>query len=279
MKPFIKWVGGKTQLLPEINNLLQVQNFDTYIEPFVGGGSVFFNILENYTTTKQVINDINSDLINVYTQIKNNPGKLNALLLKFQLKFDNYDTQEERKEFYLTVRDGFNNDEIEPLKRAAYFIYLNKTGFNGLYRVNKSGKFNTPSGKYKTAKIYNPDLVDISEAIKDTIILNGDFASTLDYIQGNTLFYFDPPYKPISDSSSFAAYDKSGFNDNEQIRLFEMCKKIDQSGNKFILSNSYHDFFFELYKEFKIKVVEARRSINSKGDSRGKISEIIIHNL
>jgi|BioPla2DNA2_1021312.scaffolds.fasta_scaffold37955_2 DNA adenine methylase len=289
-KPFIKWVGGKTQLIGCIEKALP-ENFAgiknvTYIEPFVGSGAVLFWILQQYPNiTKAVINDINSDLTTAYKTIKETPSELVKYL---QIIQDEYLllNEENRKEYYLNKRERFNTKSLDFLENTALFIFLNRTCFNGLYRVNSKGLFNVPFGRYSNPKICDKETIFAdSEILQKVEILTGDFEQTLKYATDNSLFYFDPPYKPLSTTSSFNSYAKEDFNDLEQIRLSDFCKKIDLLGYNFILSNSDvkginpdDDFFDDLYEQFSIKRVFATRMINANAEKRGKLTELLITN-
>jgi DNA adenine methylase len=289
-KPFIKWVGGKTQLLGEIENMLP-PNFRhatnaTYIEPFVGGGAVLFWILQKYPNiTNVIINDINPDLTTAYTTIKNHPKELVKMLLNIQDEYSTLDDSK-RKEYFLSKRERFNSKSLGFIENTALFIFLNRTCFNGLYRVNSKGLFNVPFGRYTNPKICDKEtILADSELLQGVQILTGDFEETLNYTTANSLFYLDPPYKPLSDTSSFNSYAKEDFNDNEQIRLGNFCKKIDMLGHSFILSNSdvkrknhNNNFFDDLYKQFSINRVSATRMVNANALKRGKLSELLITN-
>lgn len=290
-KPFLKWAGGKTQLINEIEKKLpqNIINSDfTFIEPFVGSGAIFFHILNKYPNVKNVIiNDINTDLINSYIIIKNNVKELIHILKKWEKEYYSIsENQDLKKEYYYEKRTLFNKKESEQTIQAALFIFLNRTCFNGLYRVNSKNEFNVPIGSYKKPQICNAEnLAAVSKALKKVKILNLDFSETINYADENTLFYIDPPYKPLSDTSSFNSYAKDVFDDNEQIRLAEFCHKLDIQGHNWILSNSdvkgknsKDKFFDELYSDFKISRVMARRSINSNPDKRGKLAELLISN-
>jgi len=289
-KPFVKWVGGKTQLLNDIekaipDNLVGRSNV-TYIEPFVGGGAVLFWILQRYPNiTRAVINDINPDLITAYKVIKETPQQLIEVLFKIQTEYLKLN-EENRKQFFLNKRERFNTKTLEPIENTALFIFLNRTCFNGLYRVNSKGHFNVPFGKYANPKICDDQtILEDSKVLQKVEILTGDFEKTLNYADNNSFFYFDPPYKPLSETSSFNSYSKEEFNDKEQIRLGNFCKKINLLGHKFILSNSdvkgnnpNDDFFDDLYEQFSIKRVHATRMINSNIEKRGKLTELLISN-
>ena len=289
-KPFIKWVGGKTQLIESIHKILP-DNFAsqknvTYIEPFVGGGALLFWILQQYPNiTNAVINDINPDLITAYKTIKNTPSELVKFLQMIQEEYLPLD-EKKRKEYFLNKRDRFNAKKLDYVENTALFIFLNRTCFNGLYRVNSKGLFNVPFGRYTHPKICDSQTIFAdSEILKKVEILTGDFEETLKYATPNSLFYFDPPYKPLSETSSFNSYAKENFNDNEQIRLAHFCNKIDLLGHYFILSNSdvkgknsNDDFFDDLYEQFNIERVLATRMVNANAEKRGKLTELLITN-
>src|SRR5690554_1123175 len=266
-KPFIKWVGGKTQLIESIKktipkNFTKINNV-TYIEPFVGGGAVLFWILQEYPNiTKAVINDINPDLIIAYKTIKENPIELVEFL---QIIQDEYLllNEEKRKDYYLKKRERFNTKSLNFVENTATFIFLNRTCFNGLYRVNSKGLFNVPFGKYANPKICDKHtILKDSKLLQRVEILNTDFENTLNYSDLNSIFYFDPPYRPLNTTSSFNSYAKEPFNDNEQIRLKSFCDKITTKGHYLILSNSdckaanpKDSFFDDLYSKYKIERV------------------------
>lgn len=290
-KPFVKWVGGKTQLLDEVKkslpkDLLLRKNI-TYIEPFVGGGAVLFWILREYPNIeKAIINDINTELICTYRVIKSNVNDLIILLDKIQTEYISRATNE-RKEYFLEKRRLFNSKKVSDIETAALFIFLNRTCFNGLYRVNSKGDFNVPHGKYSNPKICDVDnLLAVAELLQKVEILCGDFAETEKYANSDAIFYLDPPYKPLSETSSFTSYSIGGFNDIEQIRLRDFCTRISQQNAQFIASNSdprkteQEETFFDLiYKQFYIKRVFATRMINANPQNRGFISEIMISNV
>lgn len=290
-KPFIKWVGGKNQLIEQLDLLLPA-DFDkwenvTYIEPFVGGGAMLFYMLQRYPNIKNaVINDINSDLITCYRTIRDTPEQLIDALKVIENAFLTLEKEEDRKSMFLTVRNRYNEKNLNPIENTTLFFFLNRTCFNGLYRVNKKGLFNVPFGKYENPKICDPETIrKDSELLQRVEILNGDFEDSFDYANGKTLFYFDPPYRPLSNTSSFNDYTKESFNDVAQVRLKEYCDIINQAGFHFMLSNSdgnsknaCDNFFDDLYKEYQIERVWASRSINSNPNKRGKLTEILVHN-
>ena len=290
-RPFIKWVGGKTQLLDDIKKILprDLSRRDemTYIEPFVGGGAVLFWILQEYPNiTRAIINDINAELICTYRVIKYDVENLIFELNRLQNEYLPLN-EVDRKEYFLVQRERINERDTSEVETAALFIFLNRTCFNGLYRVNSKGKFNVPHGRYANPKICDEETLRADSAVLQRVeILCGDFAQTGKYAHDNVLFYFDPPYRPLTDTSAFTSYAKEGFDDAEQIRLRDFCALIAKQKSLFVASNSdplnvdnEDDFFDHLYKMFSIKRVSAARMINSKGNGRGAISEIMISNV
>lgn len=290
-KPFIKWVGGKSQLIDQLDmqlpadfgNLANV----TYIEPFVGGGAMLFYMLQRYPNIEHaVINDINPDLVTCYRTVRDNPKQLIESLADIEMAYLALETEERRKDFFMAVRERYNEKNLDPIENTTKFFFLNRTCFNGLYRVNKKGLFNVPFGKYSNPTICDPEtILKDSELLQRVEILNGDFEATFEHAQGNSLFYFDPPYRPLSDTSSFNDYAKESFNDDAQIRLKVYCDRINEAGFHFMLSNSdckgknENDNFFDvLYGAYPIERVWASRSINSNPNKRGKLTEILVHN-
>ncbi|MEZ5104499.1 MAG: Dam family site-specific DNA-(adenine-N6)-methyltransferase [Draconibacterium sp.] len=233
-KPFLKWAGGKSHLLPQIAGLFPngLEKFDTFIEPFVGGGAVLFHILSHYPNIKNVvINDINARLINAYLFLKERPHELISILDKYQTRFGSLSPLEQ-KQFYLEKRERFNCVNTKPVEAAALFIFLNKTCFNGLYRVNKKGKFNVPFGQYQKPLICNPQLIiELSKLLHKVTILNGDYAHTIANFRGNTFVYFDPPYRPISQTSNFTTYSSGGFDDTQQKDLLVFAAYLILTAN------------------------------------------------
>jgi len=271
-KPFVKWAGGKRDLTKSIMSFMP-QTFNNYFEPFVGGGAVFFE-LRNHGILEQksiFLSDKNSELINAYIALKDNTKELLAHLNIMQ--------NTHSKEHFYKIRaldrdDNFQN--LDSIFRAARFIYLNKTCFNGLCRYNAKGEFNTPLGSYKNPKIYDKDVIlSASEALQGANIKCLDFELIANLAKPNDFIYFDPPYFPTSKTSSFVSY-IDNFLEKEQTRLFELFKRLDSRGVKVLLSNSNTPFIRKLYKGFKMFEVSAKRAINCKGDKRGKISELII---
>ena len=290
-RPFIKWVGGKTQLLEEVRRALPADiafhRGLTYVEPFVGGGAVLFWILQQYPNIEHaVINDINQELICTYRVIKTDVEALISELSTLQREYLTLGA-DSRKEYFLDKRAQFNTKSTAPATTAALFIFLNRTCFNGLYRVNAKGLFNVPHGRYANPRICDADnLRAVSRLLQKVDILCGDFADTGRYAGPDTLYYFDPPYKPITETSSFTSYAKDGFSDTEQIRLRDFCNQISEAGAMFIASNSdpkaqrpEENFFDTIYSRYSIKRVSATRMINSNPDGRGSISEIMISNV
>ena len=290
-KPFIKWVGGKGQLIEQLEALLPADFTErenvTYIEPFVGGGAMLFYMLQTYPNIKSaVINDINPDLTLCYQVVRDNPTELINSLKDIQSQYHALRTEEERKTFFLEQRDRFNTKSLNAIENCTLFFFLNRTCFNGLYRVNKTGKFNVPFGKYVTPTICDAATIYAdSKLLQRVEIMTGDFEQTFDKIKGNTFFYFDPPYRPLSNTSSFNDYTKEDFNDEAQIRLKRFCDRLNEIGVNFMLSNSdclgkngTDRFFDDLFINYKIERVWASRNINSVASKRGKLTEIVISN-
>jgi len=287
-KPFLKWAGGKTQLISEIEKNLPNSTINTYVEPFVGSGAVLFWVLGEFSQLgKAVVNDINEDLINTYRTIQSTPKELISILEILQGEYHSLENVEnKKKEYYYQKRELFNNRKQSKTEHSALFIFLNRTCFNGLYRVNRKNEFNVPMGSYKKPTICDKsNILAVSEALQKVELLCGDFEQTVNYTSSNTLFYFDPPYKPLSETSSFNSYAKDEFNDEEQIRLKNFCNKLDSLGHSWILSNSdvkgknkEDNFFDDLYSNFTIKRVDAKRSINANPQKRGFLKELLITN-
>ena len=288
-RPFVKWAGGKNQLLSEIRKKYP-DNILKYCEPFVGGGAVLFDILDTFHCEKVLINDINIDLINTYLQIQSNVEKLIERLASYQKLFSEADT-EQRKLIFSQKRDRFNNLKSHltaenELERASLFIFLNKTCFNGLYRVNRKGMFNVPMGAYKDPVICDyENLRNVSIALQNVIIQCGDYRQCYDFIDSDTFVYIDPPYRPLTLTSSFTAYSENGFNDEEQILLEKFIESLSCKGATILISNSdpkntdeNDNFFDELYKNYHIERVFAKRMINSRGSNRGAVRELLISN-
>lgn len=289
-KPFVKWVGGKTQLLEEIGKKYP-QKIEKYCEPFVGGGAVLFDILQKFQPKEVLINDINKELINTYFQIKNN---CEDLVLQLSLMQTTYQSlgEEERKIFFYEKRSRYNeikvngNDTLN-LEKAVLFIFLNKTCFNGLYRVNSKGLFNVPFNNAKNPLICDEEnLWSCSNLLQNVSLQVGDYKTCEDFIDEKTFLYCDPPYRPLTETSAFTSYSENRFTDKEQIELAQFLERIARKGAAILASNSdprnidvNDNFFDELYKHFEIKRVFAARAINSNSNKRGIISEILISNF
>ena len=290
-KPFIKWVGGKSQLIEQLEALLPA-DFDkkedvTYIEPFVGGGAMLFHMLQTHKNIKHaVINDINPDLITCYKIVRDRPDDLIRSLTCIQEDYYSVKNEEAKKAYYLRMRERFNGKPSDPIENTTLFFFLNRTCFNGLYRVNKAGKFNVPCGRYERPLICDADTIHAdSRLLQRVTILMGDFEQTYGHISGNTFFYFDPPYRPLNDTSSFNDYAKEAFNDAAQIRLKHFCDRLQHAKIPFMLSNSdclgkngTDRFFDDLYANYDINRVWASRSVNANGAKRGKLTEILVRN-
>jgi DNA adenine methylase len=297
-RPFLKWAGGKTQLLEQFTpffpkNLLE-GNIKRYIEPFVGGGAVFFAIAGSYPLDDYLIVDVNPELILAYKTIKQDVKSLISHLSKIESDFLSLNN-DGRKTFFYNIRQNFN-DQLSIIdfstfseswiERTANIIFLNRTCFNGLFRVNSKGEFNVPFGKYKNPTICDSkNLVAVSQVLQDVTIQCGDFSIIESHVNSQTFVYFDPPYRPLSATSSFTSYSRGNFNDSEQLRLASFYRLLDRKGVKLMLSNSdpknlnpKDNFFEDAYEGFNIHRVKASRMINSKADGRGQLSELLILN-
>lgn len=271
LSPMLKWVGGKRQLLSEIVPMID-DKCSTYVEPFIGGGAVLFSMQPK----KAIINDYNHELINVYKTVRDNLDELLELLKHHEAN--------NSSDYYYEIRAldreaGFKR--MSEVEKAARIIYLNKTCYNGLYRVNSSGQFNSPYGRYKKPNIVNEAILRaISNYFNnnDITILNGDYREAIKNLDRDSFIYLDPPYMPISTSSSFTGYTEGGFGYSSQIQLKEECDKLTRQGIRFVQSNSDCEVIRELYKDYKIKTVKAKRSINSVAVKRGEINEVLIYN-
>jgi len=267
---FLKWAGGKGQLLEQFEPLFP-KKFNTYLEPFVGSGAVFFYIIQKFKPKKIIISDINEELINAYEVVRNDVERLIV-----ELKQHKEYHVAEGKKYYLTIR-ATNPEEIPKLERAARFIYLNKTCFNGLYRVNSKGQFNVPMGSYK-----NPDIIQeerlrvVSKLLKKVTIKVMSFEKVLNLAKKGDFVYFDPPYYPIKKGKSFTKYSKDSFLEEKQELLAKVFEKLNKKGCFIMESNSYSDFILRLYEKYNIHTVKAKRMINCDGAKRGKINEVVI---
>lgn len=273
LKPPVKWVGGKRQLLHEIIPLIKLirPRFTTYVEPFLGGGAVLFSL----RPSKAIVNDINSDLIELYLAVRNNTD---ALIAALEIHASNH-----CEEYYYRIRALDRTEQyqsMDTVERAARLIYLNRTCFNGLYRVNAAGYFNVPYGRYKNPNIVNESNIrSLGKYLQsnDIIFCNENYLSVIDRLDRKKFVYLDPPYMPISDSSSFTGYTEGGFDYEHQVALRDACNELRQRKIAFIESNSDCEAIRELYKEFSIKTVQAKRNVNSVGSKRGEINEVLIY--
>lgn len=271
VKPFVKWVGGKRQLIPEIEKRIP-EKYSTYYEPFLGGGAVLLHLQPK----KAVVNDFNSELINAYTVIRDDLDKLLEKLEEHKKLND--------KDYFYEIRELDRHESyinLSNIEKAARLIYLNKTCFNGLYRVNKSGYFNTPYGRYKNPNIVNEIVLRaLSNYLNEANIefKTGDFKDGLKNIRKGAFVYFDPPYAEVSSTANYTGYTKGGFDVREQERLRDLCVELDKRGVKWMVSNANVPLIQELYQEFNIDVIGAKRSINSKADKRGEVEEVLIRN-
>jgi len=271
ISPILKWAGGKRQLLSEIDLLMPEKKNKYYYEPFLGGGSVLFHLQPK----NAVVNDVNQELINVYNIVKN---KLTELIEDLKIHQNN-------AEYFYKIRALDRQSEtystLSDIQKASRIIFLNKTCFNGLFRVNSIGEFNSPFGSYKNPNIVNEITLNaVSKFFNDNNIIFkcGDFQDSLIDIKKDSFVYLDPPYDPISLSSNFTGYTKTGFGEFEQKRLKDLCDELDSKGIKFLLSNSCTDFIKDLYKNYNIKIIQAKRSINSNSEARGLVDEVLIRN-
>lgn len=294
-KPFVKWVGGKGQLLTQLEDNLPAglhEDSFTYIEPFVGGGAMLFFMLQNFVNIKRVvINDINKNLTDAYRAIKEEPEGLVYRLKYIEQQYGKIADYEEQRTYYLEMRRRFNEEPLKPIDKTALLIFLNRTCFNGLYRENTKGFFNVPFGRYANPTICNEEVIYADSELLNCYnveILNGDFKETAKHMDayGLNFFYFDPPYRPLSATSSFNSYVKEDFNDDSQRDLADFCRQIGKKDNiKWMLSNSDcsaknpEDTFFEdIYSGFDIQRVYASRMVNANASKRGKLTELLIRN-
>ena len=295
LKPFLKWAGGKTQLLAQIQKLypkeLELGLIDNYYEPFLGGGAVFFNIVNKFNIKNSYLLDNNEDLIRVYKVIQRDVDGLIYQLADFRNKYLSLDTTN-KENFYYSIRRVFNDGKFSLnssrydynwISRAAQMIFLNKTCFNGLFRLNRKGDFNVPFGKHKKPKLMDEEnLRNASNILQNTEIILGDFSVVRKIIKKNSFVYFDPPYRPISRTANFTNYSKEAFDDRKQAELAVLFIELNKPSVKLMLSNSNpqnnnvnDNFFHELYKDFVINTIEAKRIINCNGQKRGKIQFLI----
>ncbi len=265
--PIVKWVGGKRQLMFELLKNMP-ENYNRYFEPFIGGGALFFELQPQ----NGYISDMNEELINLYTVVRDNVYTL----------IDDLNKHEVSKEYFLKIRNLDRTEKynkLSDIQKASRFIYLNRTCFNGLYRVNSQGQFNVPFGNYKNPKIVDAEnLINCSKLLKNTEICCADFSGILNKVQKGDFVYFDPPYVPLNETSSFTSYTKDGFDIDMQFKLRDVCDELDNKGVMFMLSNSDTKLVNELYSNYEIKKVFASRAINANGNGRGKITEVLVRN-
>lgn len=265
--PIVKWVGGKRQLMFELIKNMP-KSYNRYFEPFIGGGALFFELQPD----RAYISDMNEELINLYSIVRDNVYELIEDLSRYEVS----------KEYFLKIRNIDRTEkyaELSDIERASRFIYLNRTCFNGMYRVNSKGEFNVPFGHYKNPRIIDENnLLNCSELLKKTEIKCADFSEILTKVKKGDLVYFDPPYVPLNETSSFTSYTKDGFDINMQFKLRDVCDELDNKGVKFMLSNSDTKLANELYANYEIKKVFASRQINANADGRGKITEVLVRN-
>ena len=292
-RPFVKWAGGKGSLISQLSNFYpyELKNgiIERYIEPFVGGGAVLIDILQNYDVRQAYAFDINMELINSYNVIKNNVEELITNLKRMETEYLQLE-QEERKNYFYNIRNEYNDYTLQEneqnVQRASQFIYLNRTCFNGLYRVNRDGKFNVPVGSYKNPTICDEkNLRNLSELIQNVQFQYGDYRRSMEYVTENTFVYFDPPYRPLNMTSGFTSYTKEDFNDDNQRELATFYRELNERNAKLMLSNSNpknineeDQFFDNIYQGFNIDEIYASRMINANSNGRGKISEILVTN-
>jgi len=291
-KPFLKWAGGKGQLLSQLSEYLPTQISNepfTYIEPFVGGGAMLFYMLQHFSNIKKaVVNDVNEDLILTYRIIKDDVETLISSLDRLEKNYLAINDQEGRSQVFYEVRDRYNQHVGNSIERVSQLLFLNKTCFNGLYRVNRRGEFNVPFGKYANPTICNAKILRADSELLQFAhveICQGDYAKTIDHVEGLTFFYLDPPYRPLDSTSSFTAYAKGDFNDNDQRALAAFCHQLTERGCLWMESNAdcssknpEDTFFEELYEDYIIDRVYASRFINANPEKRGKLTELIIKN-
>ena len=291
-KPFLKWAGGKGQLLSQLSEHLPERISRepfTYIEPFVGGGAMLFYMLQHFGNIKKaVINDINEDLILTYRTVKGDVEALISKLAKIEEDYFAIVEQDKRSQLFYEIREQYNQHDGNAIERVSQLIFLNKTCFNGLFRVNKRGQFNVPFGKYANPTICNAEVLRADSQLLQSAqveICQGDYAQILRHIDGLTFVYLDPPYRPLDATSSFTAYAKGDFNDDDQRALAAFCHQLSDAGCYWMESNAdcsaknpEDTFFEELYKDFRIERVYASRFINANPEKRGKLTELLIKN-
>lgn len=291
-KPFLKWAGGKGQLLSEIGKyypFAEKKHIKKYAEPFVGGGAVLFDVLNKHSVDEIYISDINAELINTYITVRDNSDELISRLKVMESDYLVKDA-DARKKTYLEARARFNalkRDGIRDAEAATLMIFLNRTCFNGLYRVNKAGDYNVPMGAYKNPQICNEDnLLNVSKKLQNANIVCGDYKDSASFIDDKTFVYFDPPYRPLTKTANFTSYTEQLFDDNKQLELANFVQDLDNKGALIVISNSdpkntdeNDNFFDDAYSKQNIRRVAANRMINRNSDARGKINELLITNF
>jgi len=272
-KPFLKWVGGKNQLLPQLRKLYP-SNFNRYFEPFLGGGAVFFDVKPK----EAFLNDINSTLITAYKHIQKQSDELVSHLRRLQNKY-RAKSEEGRDRFYYEIRVKYNELKDGSLDKTAHLIFLNKTGFNGLYRESSNGGFNVPFGRYKNPTILDEEnLLAVAETLSNVTLTSLSFETAIADARRGDFVYFDPPYHPLNGTAKFTNYHEKNFLEDEQVKLRDVFAELDKRGCYVMMSNSYTDFIKNLYGRFNKHTVLANRAINCKADGRGKIKEYVITN-
>ena len=265
--PIVKWVGGKRQLMFELLKNMP-ETYNRYFEPFIGGGALFFELQPQ----NGYISDMNEELINLYSVVRDDVYEL----------IDDLNKHKVSKEYFLKIRNLDRTEKynkLSDIQKASRFIYLNRTCFNGMYRVNSQGQFNVPFGNYKNPRIVDAEnLINCSKLLKNTEICCADFSEILNKVQKGDFVYFDPPYVPLNETSSFTSYTKDGFDLDMQFKLRDVCDELDSNGVMFMLSNSDTKLVNELYSNYEIKKVFASRAINANGNGRGKITEVLVRN-
>lgn len=273
-RPFLKWVGGKGRLVPQLAQYFP-EKYDEYYEPFVGGGAVYFSLNSKISH----INDLNKVLIGLYKIIRDEPDSLIAELTILQSEYLNCKSLDKKKEYFLKKRNLFNSIETVTLEKTALLIFLNKTCFNGMYRENSKGEFNIPFGKHETPTICDvSNILNVSKTLRHTSITSKSYEKAVAKAKVGDFVYFDPPYHPINATSSFTSYHADGFNEEDQKKLCELFGELAKRGCKVMLSNSDTPLINEIYKKYNIHKIYAARNINANGEKRGKITEVVITN-
>lgn len=272
-KPFLKWVGGKAGLMSQLERFIP-KEYNRYFEPFLGGGALFFKLQPQ----KASLNDINETLISTYKHIKDNPKKVVALLKKLETQYFQ-SNDEQKNELYYSIREKYNSSKIGTLNRSVYLMFLNKTGYNGLYRENSTGGFNVPFGRYKKPAILgNGNTMAVHELLKHATLTHKPFYEAVKGAKKGDFVYFDPPYHPLNGTSKFTNYTEHDFTEKDQLKLRDVFRELDKKGCYVMLSNSHSKFIIDIYKGYRQEIVMASRAINCKAHGRGKIKELVILN-